>query len=223
MTDSQDVRRYAPSTQRNRGPIASVLQELLRPGACVLEVASGAGEHAVYLSDTLQVANWWPSDLDAGALASIRAWREHTRAYQLRMPFLLDVTRNTTEILSTLAAQGVHAGSVDALVCINMIHISPWSACEGLLRCAEAVLSHDGLLYLYGPFKRDDEHTAESNRHFDLQLRSRDSRWGLRDLEAVSEQAGLHGLQLTKLVAMPANNFSVVFTRSQTQQTIAGL
>jgi hypothetical protein len=223
MTDSHDARRYAPSTQRNREPIANVLKKLLRPGACVLEVASGTGEHAAVLSETLQVDRWWPSDLEAHALTSINAWREHAAPNRVNPPLLLDVTREITEITHTLDAHGLSPGTVDAIVCINMIHISPWTACEGLLRCAEAVLAPDGMLYLYGPFKRDGDHTAPSNRDFDLQLRSRDARWGVRDLEAVSEQARLHGLQLTTVVAMPANNFSVVFTRSQTQQTVAGL
>lgn len=197
-----DVRRFAPATARNREPILEVLARVVPDGARVLEIASGSGEHAVFLSERLPVASWQPTDPDAESRASIDAWSAELSARRVRPALDLDVTRSPWPV-----------ESCDVVVCINMVHISPWEATEGLLRGAALLLPKEGVLYLYGPYRRGGEHTAPSNESFDQSLRARDPRWGVRDLEAVSALGEREGLALGEVVAMPANNFSVVFRK----------
>lgn len=208
------VRRSAPAALRNRRPIADVLQQYLSQQARVLEVASGTGEHALFLADALAVQDWWPTDVDPAALASIEAWRQSHDSATLRLslhsPRRFDVTRPDlahSEVTKDLPA-------LDAVVCINMIHIAPWAATEGLMTCAAKLLREDGILYMYGPYRRDNRHTAPSNEAFDASLRQRNSAWGIRDLEAVEAVAAHHDLALEAVVAMPANNFSVIFRKT---------
>ena len=198
----KDLRRFAPATARNREPILAVLRRVLPEGAQVLEIASGTGEHAVFFAEALRVASWQPTDADPEALASIDAWREHHHAARVKPALALDV-----------AVEPWPTSAADAVVCINMIHISPWSACEALLRGANRLLRPGGMLFLYGPFRRGGEHTAPSNEDFDASLRERDPRWGVRDLEDVERSALDLGLALSEVAAMPANNFSVVFRK----------
>ena len=101
----------------------------------------------------------------------------------------------------------------DALVCINMIHITPWAASKGLMTGAERVLPPGGVLYLYGPYRIDDRHTAQSNEDFDAWLRTQNAQWGVRDVAEVAGLAQRHAFSLTETVSMPANNLSVVFER----------
>lgn len=222
------ARRTAPATQRNREPIAEVLAQFLPPDARVLEIASGTGEHAVYLSRELKVAHWWPSDRDADALTSIEGWRrwQHEQRSEgqtarssttLHPASLIDVSRDDPARFA--AANDLPP--LDALVCINMIHIAPWEACEGLMRWAAALLKMGGLLYLYGPYRRDGQHTAPSNAEFDASLQDRNRTWGVRDMEAVVAEAGQHGLTLEASVAMPANNFSLLLRKSADRVTPA--
>ena len=200
-----DVRRFAPATGRNREPILEVLRRYVPKGATVLEIASGSGEHAVSLAPRLGVARWQPSDEDAGARASIDAWRAHVgeEAACVLPAMALDVTRPPSSI-----------PRADVVVCINMIHIAPWEACEGLLGVASEALATGGVLYLYGPFKKGGAHTAPSNEAFDRSLRSTDPSWGVRDMDAVVDAARGRGFSLEAEVAMPKNNFSVVLRRS---------
>jgi cyclopropane fatty-acyl-phospholipid synthase-like methyltransferase len=200
-----DRRRFAPATQRNREPILAVLQRHVKENARVLEIAAGSGEHALFFAPRLRVADWQPTDLDPEARESIDAWRAAAgaEAEHIRPAVALDVTRETWPITS-----------VDVVVCINMIHIAPWSACEGLIAGAARVLVPDGLLFMYGPYKRGGVHTAPSNEAFDQSLRSRDGAWGVRDLEAVTAIAENAGFSVREVVSMPANNLSVVFARS---------
>ncbi|MDT9598470.1 DUF938 domain-containing protein [Sphingosinicella rhizophila] len=194
----------APSTERNREPIAAVLREILPGHGDVLELASGAGEHAVYFARLFPNLVWQPSDPDRDALASISAWRTEAGLDNLREPLILDV-----------AADPWPVRRADALLCINMVHISPWTATVGLMRGAGRLLPHDGPLILYGPYRRRDVPTAPSNEAFDQSLRSRNPEWGLRDLDSVRDEAAANGLGFDRLFEMPANNLILVFRQSE--------
>ena len=201
-------RQYAPATQRNREPILEVLRQVLPPPGTVLEISSGTGEHAAFFAPQLQPRQWLPSDPNPIARASIAAWRDHDPADNLHPPIALDACDPVWSVESELP---LGLPPIGAIVNINMIHIAPWSACLGLLAGAGRILPPGGILYLYGPFKQNGNHTADSNAAFDRSLRSQDSEWGVRDLEAVVEVAQTHGLRLLKTIAMPANNLSVIF------------
>lgn len=198
---SDDARRFAPASARNREPILAVLTRFVHEGARVLEIAAGSGEHATFLAERLPVASWQPSDPDAPSRASIDAWTAHLDAKHVRPAVELDVMRRPWP---------VPAGSVDLVTCINMIHIAPWAACLALLDGAADALAADGLLYLYGPYRRGGKHTAPSNEAFDESLRSRNPEWGVRDLDVVCAEARARGFRLEDVVEMPANNLSVV-------------
>jgi hypothetical protein len=199
-----DLKRHAPATERNRTAILQVLRQVLPSSGTVLEIASGTGEHAVFFSRHLPGLVWQPSDLDAASRDSIAAWATEASIATLRPPLELDVQQP----LSAWPLQ--HA---DAVVCINMIHIAPWSAALGLLAGAAALLPAAGPLCLYGPFKRGGGHTAPSNQAFDEDLQRRNPDWGVRDLETVCESAGAAGFREPDIFEMPANNLSVVFRR----------
>jgi SAM-dependent methyltransferase len=194
--------RAAPAVARNRDPILQVLRRVLPAHGLVLEIASGTGEHAVHFARALPGIVWQPTDPDAAALRSIAAWREQAGLPNLRPPLEFDVTANTWPV-----------ERADAVVCINMIHISPWRSAEGLVAGAGRVLGPGGVLFLYGPYKEDGRHTAPSNEAFDADLRARNPEWGVRDLGDVIALAASHGLDFAERVAMPANNLSVVFRR----------
>jgi SAM-dependent methyltransferase len=204
MTDTPPQgARTSPSTARNREPILEVLRRRLPAGARVLEVASGAGEHAMFLAAALPGVSWQPTDRDAEALTSIAAWRAAAGLANLAAPLRLDAADPATW----------PAGPFEAVVCINMIHISPWAASEGLLAGAGRVLAAGGRLFLYGPFLESDVETAPSNLAFDDSLKVREPAWGLRDLAAVTALAGAHGLAFAERIGMPANNLVVVFEK----------
>jgi hypothetical protein len=195
------VKRRAPATERNREPIAAVLREVLPPRGLVVEVASGTGEHAAYLARMLPELDWQPSDPDPDALTSIAAWVADAGLPNLREPVQLDAG-GTWPI--------TQAGAV---LCINMVHISPWAATLGLLDGAARLLPSGAPLYLYGPYRREGILTAPSNEAFDRSLKERNPEWGLRNLEDVAAEAERRALRLDRVVQMPANNLSVVFRR----------
>jgi hypothetical protein len=197
-----DARRFAPATERNRDPIARQLRAVLPSRGRVLEVASGTGEHVVHFARLFPGLVWQPSDSDADALESIRSWREHEGLDNVLEPIRLD------------AAGAWPVIEVDAILCINMVHISPWAATEGLMRGAGALLESGAPLILYGPYLRVGVPTARSNEAFDASLRARDPEWGLRQLEAVEVEALSNGLVREQLFEMPANNLGLVFRRS---------
>lgn len=201
---SSDARRFAPASARNREPILAVLSRFVGEGARVLEIASGSGEHATFLAERLPVASWQPTDPDAPSRASIDAWTKELAASHVRPAIDLDVTKRPWP---------VPAASIDLVVCINMIHIAPWTAGLALLDGAAEVLAAGGRLCLYGPFQRGGAHTAPSNAAFDESLRSRDPAWGVRALELVEAEANTRGFVLEEVVEMPANNLSVVLRR----------
>jgi SAM-dependent methyltransferase len=178
------------------------LRRVLPQGGTVVEIASGSGEHAVCFAAGLPHLTWQPSDFDPLALKSIAAHRASAELPNLKAP---------VELRAEAAAWPITRA--DAVVCINMIHIAPWAAAEGLVAGAGRVLSPGGILYLYGPFKENGRHTAPSNAAFDASLRARNPDWGVRDLADVTELAVRNGFELVETVAMPANNLSVVFRR----------
>jgi SAM-dependent methyltransferase len=206
MTDAKPPpgARASPATARNREPILVVLREALPSAGLVLEVAAGAGEHAVYNAAAFPGLSWLPTDPDPDALASIAAWREHAALPNVLAPVQLDASRPERWPVD-------HA---DAVVNINMVHISPWAATEGLITGAGRILPAGGVLYLYGPYLEDEVETTASNLAFDASLKSRNPEWGLRRREDVEALATRHGLTLARRVAMPANNLSLVFHKA---------
>ena len=202
------TQRYAPATERNREAILAVLQNFLPNQGTVLEIASGTGQHAVFFARQLAQCYWLPTDLDPTNLSSIAAWRKEAAATNLLLPRQLDVRDPAWLIDCDLPAP------ISAIVNINMLHISPWSCCQALFAGAAEVLNKGAVAMLYGPFKRDGLHTAPSNAAFDEQLRSQDSAWGVRDLEAVVDVALQQGFACQKVIEMPANNLSVVFNKT---------
>ena len=198
-----DPRRHAPATQRNREPILEVLYRVLPASGRVLELASGTGEHAVWFAHALRPLVWVPSDPDPEMRRSIAAHAASAQVRTLETPLDIDVTRRPWPV--------AHA---DAVVCINLLHIAPWAASEGLMAGAAEVLPTDAPLYVYGPFTRDGAHTAESNARFDESLRASDPAWGVRDVAEVTAEAERRGLALDEVVEMPANNLSLVFRKS---------
>jgi len=198
-----DPRLFAPSVVRNRDPIWSLLRPQLPLQGLVLEIASGSGEHAVHFARAggpgIVVQ---PSDPSPEARASIDAWAAATGLSNVRPALALDAAADTWPV-----------ARADAVVCINMIHISPWASAEGLMRGAARVLPIGGLLFLYGPYRRGGAHTAPSNEAFDADLRRRNPEWGVRDLEAVATLAAEAGFAPPQVEQMPANNFSVLFRR----------
>ena len=199
------VKQYAPATERNREPILKVLSKVLPRSSKVLEIASGTGEHAVYFASKLLSCHWIPSDINPESRSSITAWKNDSAIDNLSSPLSIDVTQNNWQ--SGLAEE------IDSIVNINMIHIAPWQACLGLMKGAGQILPPSGILYLYGPYKRNGKHTAISNAHFDRSLRDRHPQWGVRDLEQVVEAAANANLKLQQVIEMPANNLSVIFSR----------
>ncbi len=200
---NEQGRRHAPATQRNRESILEVLRTVLPPSGVVLEVASGTGEHAVFFARHLSGLVWQPSDPSEEARSSIAAWAAEEGLNNVRPP--LDIAAE---------AGDWPIDHADALVCINMIHISPWEATLGLLQGAGRIVPPGALLYLYGPFIRPGQPLAPSNRAFDRDLRASDPRWGLRDLDEVTACAVEHGFVRERVIEMPANNLSPVFRKA---------
>jgi SAM-dependent methyltransferase len=197
-----DSRQFAPATQRNREPILAVLREVLPDTGLVLEVASGSGEHAAHFAGAFPELVFQPSDPDPAALASIDAWASESGLPNLKPAIRLDAT-----------ARDWPLSRADAILCVNMIHISPWAATEGLIRHAAELLPASAPLYLYGPYRQSGVPLAPSNAVFDDSLRRRNPKWGLRELDAVAALATAAGFDGPQVMPMPANNLSVVFRR----------
>jgi SAM-dependent methyltransferase len=198
-----DARLYAPAAARNRQPILDVLKPLLPSRGLVLEVASGTGEHVVHFAQACPALAFQPTDPDPGHRASIDAWSAALGLANVRRAIALDTTAETWPI-----------EAADALLCMNMIHIAPWAAAEGLMHGAGRVLPPGGLLYLYGPYKQGGRHIAPSNAAFDASLRAQNPAWGIRDLEAVAGLAVANGFVEPAIAEMPANNLSLIFVKA---------
>jgi SAM-dependent methyltransferase len=193
-----------PTAERNKDPILDVLARVLPRRGVVLEIASGTGQHVIHFAKALPELMWQPSDPDAELRESIALRvREEQRA-NVHSPIDLDASKLPWPLQTA-----------DAVIAINLIHVAPWSATLALFEGAKALLSTEHVLFLYGPYRRFGRHTSESNARFDLDLRAQNPEWGLRDLEAVSDVAAGAGFVLAETVAMPANNFSLVFKRRE--------
>lgn len=197
------MKRFADATARNRDPIAAVLRDVLPASGLVLEVASGTGEHAVHFAGRFPNLLWQPSDPEPAALRSIAAWRAESGLFNLLPAVALDARASEWPV-----------DAADAILCVNMVHISPWAATCGLMRGAGRLLGPGAPLCLYGPYRRAGVPTAPSNEAFDESLKARDPEWGLRDLEAVAAEAKKNGFVLDRVVDMPANNVTAVFRKS---------
>ncbi|MBE9078706.1 DUF938 domain-containing protein [Romeria aff. gracilis LEGE 07310] len=212
-----DARQYAAAPERNQQPILEVLQQQLPRSGTVLEVASGTGQHALFLAPRLAPRHWLPSDPNPVLRQSIRAWAATAPTPTLHPPLDLDVQATSWPVEDARLTAGV--GPVElppicAIAAINLIHISPWAACLGLLAGAQRILPPGGILYLYGPYRQNGQHTGPSNAAFDAMLQQQNSDWGVRDLETVQADAAKRGLQPQAVIPMPAYNLSVIFTRT---------
>lgn len=192
----------ATAAERNKGPILDVLARALPQRGLVCEIASGTGQHVVHFARALPRLVWQPSDPDSAMRASISAWTAQTGLANVLPPLDFDVRAEWP------------IARADALVCINMVHISPWTATVALMAGAGRVLGQGGVLYLYGPYRQAGRPTAPSNEAFDAMLRAQNPDWGLRDLEAVESLAAAVGLRLDTVTAMPANNLSAIFRKT---------
>jgi SAM-dependent methyltransferase len=197
----EDAKLTSAAALRNRGPILDVLRSILPREGRVLEIASGTGEHVVHFAADFPGLDFQPSDIAPDRRASIDA---HARGHaNIRPAIALDTTTDWTS--------GLPAGGFAALICVNMIHIAPWAACEGLIAGAARLLAPGGRLVLYGPYLRAGTPTAPGNLEFDADLRRRNPAWGLRDLDAVTQLAHRQNLGGPDIVEMPANNLCVLF------------
>jgi len=197
-----DPRRIAPHVARNTAPILEVLEQVLPTEGLALEVASGSGEHVLAFARRFPHLLWQPTDADPVGLRSIDAWRTAQGAPNLLAPVHLDASSRNWPV-----------EKAQAILCINMVHISPWAATEGLIAGAARLLVAGAPLCLYGPYRQAGVETAPSNEAFDQSLKQRNPAWGLRLLDDLIELAGRHDFSLDRIVPMPANNLSVVFRR----------
>lgn len=203
--DAVEARQFSPSAARNRDPIREAFLAHMPRAGVIIEIGSGTGEHAAHIAAAAPDLLWLPSDPDPASRASIAAWTAHLGLSNVAPPRALDVTRDGW-------TDGLPAA--DGLVSINMIHIAPLEAAQGLFEGAGALLKPDGRLFLYGPFMRDGAHTAPSNEAFDASLKARDAQWGVRDLDReIIPLARAASFTLHAVIAMPANNLSVVFSK----------
>ena len=197
-----DPKETHPSAERNKQPILEVLVRVLPRSGLVLDIGSGTGQHVTHFAKALPRLEFQPSEMDEERHASIAAWIRHEQLTNVRPPLAFDVTQLPWPV-----------PDADAILCINVIHISPWEATIALMKGAGALLPTGGVLVTYGPYRRAGAHTAPSNEAFDASLKSRDPRWGVRDMEEVAAVAKKAGLELEQAVPMPANNFALVFRR----------
>jgi SAM-dependent methyltransferase len=206
-----DGRLDAPAFHRNHQPIWAVLEKFLKgKSGDVLEAGSGTGQHVIdFARQTPEIA-WWPSDFNDAHLKSIAAWRAHAQLSNVRAPLRIDLS---DPAWCSEMHDGNGPGPLLVVFCANVIHIAPWRVAEGLFAGAARFLQPDGQLFLYGPFKRDGEHTAPSNAVFDTSLRDNNPEWGVRDIADVKTLAESVGLRLIEIAEMPANNLILVFER----------
>ena len=202
----------APAFHRNHQAIRGVLERYLsgKSGDAV-EAGSGTGQHTVEFARQFPDVTWWPSDLNENHLTSIEAWRTHSQLSNIRRPRRIDVS---DPAWGDAMRDSDGPAELLAVFCANVIHIAPWRVAEGLIAGAGRYLRKGGMLFLYGPFRRDGRHTADSNEAFDKSLRERDPEWGVRDVEVVAKLADGAGLSLVEITEMPANNLTLVFGRT---------
>ncbi len=204
-----DGRLQGPAFARNHAPIWSIIEPCLAGrGGHVLEVGSGTGQHVVDYAARAPAVTWWPSDINPRHLASIAAWRAHAKLANVQAPARVDLLAADWE-----AALPIHDPLL-AILCINVLHISPWRVTENLLAGAARRLAPDGRVFVYGPFMRDGAHTASSNAAFDASLRAENAEWGVRDTRDIAAVATPHGLRIAEIAPMPRDNFTLVIERA---------
>ena len=204
-----DGRLRGPPFERNHAPIWwAIAPSLQDRSGDVLEVGSGTGQHVVTYAARSPAITWWPSDIHPRHLASIAAWRAHAALANVPAPAPIDVLDPNWD------AAVPTPNPLLAILCINVLHISPWGVTENLIAGAGRRLAPDGRLFVYGPFRRDGAHTAPSNAAFDASLRAQDPEWGVRDTADLAAAAAAHGLRIAECVPMPANNFTLVLVRN---------
>lgn len=209
LPSRMDARETAPSTERNRQPILEVLTRVLPPRGLVLEIGSGTGQHVAHFAKALPGLIFQPSEMDLERHPSIEAWTAAGKLSNVKPPLAIDVTKRPWPV-----------SAADAVVCINVIHISPWEATLGLMAGASSILPDAGMLVTYGPYMRGGAHTSQSNQAFDESLRARNPLWGVRDIDTVVEVAGHEGLALVETVPMPANNLTLVWRKVTSARTV---
>jgi SAM-dependent methyltransferase len=200
-----DARQFSPSAARNCGPIREVLTRVLPKQGVALEIGSGTGEHVICFAKALPRLVWLPSDPDAASRASIKAWIATEALANVQPPIAIDVREGVWGVEDN--------APFDAMISLNMVHITPWEAALGLLAGAGRLLRPDGVLVFYGPFMQSGTHTAASNATFDADLKRREARWGVRDVGDLVSEAVTHGLELREVVGMPVNNLSLVLVK----------
>jgi len=198
-----DARETAPAPERNKQPILEVLTRVLPPRGLVLEIGSGTGQHVAHFAQALPALTFQPSEMEVVWHPSIAAWVAAGSLSNVKPPLAIDVTNRPWSV-----------SAADAVVCINVLHISPWETTLALMAGASVILPAAGVLVTYGPYLRGGAHTSQSNAAFDTSLRARNPRWGVRDIDKLAQAAGHEGLALEEAVAMPANNFTLVWRKS---------
>lgn len=208
---ASDGRLDAPAFHRNHEAIWSAIAGFLNAqGGDILEIGSGTGQHAVTFARRTPQLTWWPSDIFPSHLGSIEAWRQHEGLANVQAPQRIDLT----DPAWTWRADEKSDQPLAAMLCINVLHISPWRLSQNLFAGAGRLLRADGRLFVYGPFMRNGEHTAPSNSAFDATLRAENPEWGVRDIRDLSALAEKAGLSLAEIAPMPANNLVLAFTRA---------
>ncbi len=202
-----DKKLYAPACERNSDVLLDVFKTHIPKNGALVEVASGTGQHAAHMASHLAPLFWQPSDIDPEKIKSIDAWTAESGAENILPAAHLDLLKNSFYDF-------ILPAPLVAIAAINLIHIAPWQVAEALVKGSAKALETDGVLFLYGPYRRGGQHTSPSNENFDLSLKSRDSEWGVRDLEAVAKMAVEAGFCSPTVIEMPANNLSVVFKRT---------
>jgi Protein of unknown function (DUF938) len=201
------AKQYASATMSNRQPILEVLKKVISPEGNILEIASGTGEHAHFFAPYFASQTWIPSDKQQESLSSITDWRKDCVSDNLALPLSIDV-------MSENWHQPLLSKKIMTIICINMIHIAPWSACVGLMKGGKDILPTGGIMYLYGAYKFNNEHISDSNQEFDRYLQMQNRAWGVRNFEDVIAIAQENKFSLQAKIAMPVNNFSLIFEKN---------
>ncbi len=204
---TEDGRFQSPAFERNHRPIIEALRSRLDlESGHVLELGSGPGQHISVMAKAFPKLTFWPSDPYPAHRESVEKWRAHHGVNNVMDPFALDASESWN-------LKGDHApqsGDIQAVLCINVLHVAPWSVAQGVLKGSAAHLGREGALFLYGPYSVDGQHISEGNASFDAAIRAENDAWGVRDVGEISTEAETHGLVIAERVEMPSNNFILV-------------